>query len=51
MHHEQDSLSDCAESRANAAHVDYAVFAKHQARIGEDARCGFKIDSRKLRLI
>ena len=51
MHHEEDSLSDCANPVPAALTVDHAVFAKQQAWIGEYARCGFKIDASTLLLV
>jgi hypothetical protein len=51
MHQEQNSLPDCADPVPTLLTVDHAVFAKHQSRIGEYARCGFKIDAGVLLLV
>ena len=45
MHHQQDSLPDCADRMPTLLTVDHAVFSKHQTRIGEYAGCCFKIDA------
>jgi len=51
MRYEQHSLPYSADPVPTLLAVDHAVFAKHQIRISEYARCRFKIDSCVLLLV
>src|SRR6266853_682963 len=51
MHHEQDSLADCADPVPTLLAAHHAVFANHQSRIGEYRRRSLKVDARMLLLV
>jgi len=51
MHYEQYCLPHRADSQPTLLTINNAVFAKHQIRIGEYARCSFKIDAGVLLMV
>jgi len=51
MHYEQHGLPYSTDPVPTLLTVDNAIFAKHHSRIGEYARCSFKIDAGMLFLV